>query len=206
MGREADYYALDLSPNLVRRSPDTISSIPFNNIGCHGVLGTYDDARDWLQSSVNRDTPKCILSLGSSIGNLTDMEAVEFIKNFAGPLHRKKKSCKDQQNAAGSPMWTLLLGLDTCSSEQQVRAAYADPFGANSRFLLNALEHVNALLGYRAFHSEQWTVHREWKNLFFKQYLVPWEDVMFERTLLKAGTRILVSQSQKFNTEHRAKL
>ena len=70
-------------------------------------------------------------------------------------------------------MWTLLLGLDTCSSEQQVRAAYADPFGANSRFLLNALEHVNALLGYRAFHSEQWTVHREWNNLCFKQYLVP---------------------------------
>ena len=136
MGREADCYALDLSPNLVRRSLDTISSIPFKNIRCHSVLGTYDDARDWLQSSANRDTPKCILSLGSSVGNLTDMEAVEFIKNFAGPLYRKKKLWKDQQNAAGSPM----------------------------------------------------------------------EDVMFEGTLLKAGTRILVSQSQKFNTEHRAKL
>ena len=96
MGREADYYALDLSPNSVRRSLDTMSSVHFKNIRCHGVLGTYDDARDWLQSSENRDTPKCILSLGSSIGNLTDMEAVEFLKNFAGPLYCKKKSSKDQ--------------------------------------------------------------------------------------------------------------
>ena len=206
MGREADYYAVDLSPMSVRRSVDTMSSIPLKNIRCHGVLGTYEDARNWLQSSENRDTPKCILSLGASIGNLTDTEAVEFLKNFAGPLYCKKKSSKDQETAAESPMWTLLLGLDTCSSEQQVRAAYADPFGANSRFLLNALEHVNALLGYRALHSEQWTVHREWDNLCFKQYLVPIEDVTFEGTLLRAGTRVLVSQSQKFNTEYRAKL
>ena len=83
MGREADYYALDLSPVSVRRSVDTMSSIPFKNIRCHGVLGTYD-------------TPKCILSLGASIGNLTNTETVAFLKNFAGPLHCNKKSCKDQ--------------------------------------------------------------------------------------------------------------
>ena len=152
MGREADYYALDLSPVSVRRSVDTMSSIPFKNIRCHGVLRTYKYVRDWLQSSENRDTPKCILS---------NTEAVEFLKNFAGPLHCNKKSCKDQKTAAESPIWTLLLGLDTCSSEQQVHAAYTDPFGANSRFLLNALKHVNAVLGYRAFHLEQWTVHRD---------------------------------------------
>ena len=205
-GHKANYYALDLSPVSVRRSVDTISSIPFKNIQCYGVVGTYDDARDWLQSSENRDTPKCILSLGSSIGNLTDTEAVEFLKSFAGPLRCSKESCTDQRTAADNPMWTLLLGLDTCSSEQQIRAAYVDPFGANSRFLLNALDHVNALLGYKAFHREQWTVCREWDNACFKQYLVPMKDVMFEGTLLWAGTRVPIIRSQKFGTEQRTKL
>ena len=206
MGREADYYALDLSPVSVRRSVDTISSIPFKNIRCYGVVGTYEDARNWLQSSENRDTPKCIISLGASIGNLTDTEAVEFLKSFAGPLRYRKKSWIDQRTAADIPIWTLLLGLDTCSSEQLVRAAYVDPFGINSRFLLNALEHVNSLLGYKAFHPEQWTVYREWDNACFKQYLEPMRDVTFEGTLLRAGTRVSIIQSQKYGTEQRAKL
>ena len=206
MGHKADYYALDLSPLSVRRSINMISSIPFKNIRFYGVVGTYEDARDWLQSPENRYTPKCILSLGSSIGNLTGTEAVEFLKSFAGPLRCSEKICMDQRTTAEIPMWTLLLGLDTCTSEQQVRAAYVDPFGVNTRFLLNALEHVNALLGYKAFHPEQWTVCRDWENLCFKQYLVPTEDVMFEGTLLSAGTRVPVIQSQKFNTEQRAKL
>ena len=134
------------------------------------------------------------------------MEAVEFFKNFAGPLRYSKKPCTDQRTAADKPMWTLLLGIDTCSSEQQVRAAYVDPFGANPRFLLNALEHINALLGYEAFHPEQWTVCREWDNACFKQYLVPMKDVVFEGTLLWAGTRVPIFRSQKFGTEQRAKL
>ena len=103
-------------------------------------------------------------------------------------------------------MWTLLLGLDTCISEQQVCAAYVDPFGANSRFLLNVLEHVNALLGYKAFHTEQLTVCREWDHACFKQYLVPMKDVVFEGTFLWAGTRVPMIRSQKFGTEQRAKL
>lgn len=135
-----------------------------------------------------------------------DTEAVEFLKNFAGPLHYNDKSCEDQHTAVDSPMSTLFLGLDTCSSEQQVRAAYVDPCGADSRFLLNALEHINALLEYRAFQPEQWAVYREWDNLCFKQYPVPMEDVIFEGTLLRAGTRVLVIQSQKFDSEQRAKL
>ena len=206
MGRKVDYYALDLCPDSVRRSVETISSILFKNIRCYGVIGTYEDARDWLQSSENRDTPKCVLSLGSSLGNLTDTEAVGFLKSFAGPLHYSKKSCISQQKAAGIPMWTLLLGIDTCISEQLVRAAYADSFGINSSFLLNALEHVNTLLGYKAFHPEQWTVSREWNNSCIKQYLVPMKDVVFEGTLLWAGRKVPIIHSQKFDTEQRTKL
>ena len=57
---------------------------------------SYKDARDWFQSSENRDKPKYILSRGPLMGNLTDTEAVEFLKIFAGPFYYNKSS-KDQK-------------------------------------------------------------------------------------------------------------
>lgn len=66
-GKTIDYYALDLSQKELER---TLSDVPkFNNVVCRGLLGTYDDGLEWIRSGVNASRPKCILSLGSSIGN-----------------------------------------------------------------------------------------------------------------------------------------
>lgn len=65
-GKTIDYYALDLSQKELER---TLSDVPvFNNVVCRGLLGTYDDGLEWIRSGVNASRPKCILSLGSSIG------------------------------------------------------------------------------------------------------------------------------------------
>ena len=50
MDRTVDYYALDLSPAEVRSSLDAMSLHPFKHVRCHGLIGTFDDARSWLQS------------------------------------------------------------------------------------------------------------------------------------------------------------
>lgn len=66
-GKSIDYYALDLSHKELER---TLSDVPkFKNIVCRGLLGTYDDGLEWIQSGEHASRPKCILSLGSSIGN-----------------------------------------------------------------------------------------------------------------------------------------
>jgi uncharacterized SAM-dependent methyltransferase len=65
-GKEIDYFALDLSRAELER---TLAQVPpFKHVRCHGLWGTYDDGREWLQSPEVAARPKCILSLGSSIG------------------------------------------------------------------------------------------------------------------------------------------
>lgn len=67
-GKDIDYYALDLSREELER---TLAQVPsYNHVKCHGLLGTYDDGRDWLKTAENTSRQKCILHLGSSIGKL----------------------------------------------------------------------------------------------------------------------------------------
>ncbi len=65
-GKDVDYYALDLSIKELRR---TLEQVPkFDHVRCHGLHGTYDDGLDWLKMPENRSRVKCVMSLGSSIG------------------------------------------------------------------------------------------------------------------------------------------
>ncbi len=67
--KHVDYYALDLSRDELER---TLAELPdFKYVNCHGVLGTYDDGKDWLKGIGER--PKCILHMGSSIGELSSL-------------------------------------------------------------------------------------------------------------------------------------
>ncbi|KAI1852537.1 hypothetical protein JX265_012996 [Neoarthrinium moseri] len=63
--KEIDYYALDLSKEELER---TLAQVPsFRWVKCHGLLGTYDDGREWLKQPSISARPKCVMSLGSSI-------------------------------------------------------------------------------------------------------------------------------------------
>ena len=67
-GKKVDYYALDLSREELER---TLAQLPaYTHVRAHGLLGTYDDGREWLKQSAIASRQKCILSLGSSIGML----------------------------------------------------------------------------------------------------------------------------------------
>jgi uncharacterized SAM-dependent methyltransferase len=66
VGKRIDYYALDVSKKELER---TLAEVPqYQFVSCRGLWGTYDDGRDWLEQASNADRPKCILHLGSSIG------------------------------------------------------------------------------------------------------------------------------------------
>lgn len=65
-GKDVDYYALDLSVKELKRTLEQVPS--FQHVKCHGLHGTYDDGLDWLRLPEIRSRPKCVMSLGSSIG------------------------------------------------------------------------------------------------------------------------------------------
>lgn len=68
-GKTIDYYALDLSEAELER---TLAQLPaYKHVRSHGLLGTYDDGRDWLKQPSNLSRTKCILTLGSSIGMIS---------------------------------------------------------------------------------------------------------------------------------------
>lgn len=76
-GKSIHYYALDLSKRELER---TLSSVPkFEHVVCHGLLGTYDDGLEWIRSGCNASWPKCIMSLGSSIGAYASIFKLSFI-------------------------------------------------------------------------------------------------------------------------------
>ncbi|KAK1506659.1 hypothetical protein CTAM01_02991 [Colletotrichum tamarilloi] len=140
-GKNIDYYALDLSREELER---TLAQVPdFHHVKCHGLLGTYDDGREWLKQPSNLARTKCILSLGSSIGNFERDDAAGFLKHFSDVLTQSDK---------------LLIGLDGCCDPSKVYHGYNDQKGVTHAFILNGLANANEILGEEAFKLKDWEV------------------------------------------------
>jgi uncharacterized SAM-dependent methyltransferase len=119
--KSIDYYALDLSQQELER---TLAQLPsYKHVRAHGLLGTYDDGRSWLRDPSIASRQKCIMSLGSSVGELDSSpiltaqsdtplvgnfdrgDAAAFLKTFADVL---------------GPGDTMLIGLDACDDPAKV--------------------------------------------------------------------------------------
>ena len=77
------------------------------------------------------DGPRTLFYPGSSIGNFTPVEAVEFLRRAR----------------IGSPGGNLLIGVDLVKDRVTQEAAYDDALGVTAAFNLNVLLHLNRLLG-----------------------------------------------------------
>lgn len=203
-----DYFAVDLFLPALQRSLERISSSSFQHINCYGLLGTYDDTRAWLKLTENLQRPKCLVSLGSSIGNLSHVEAVDFLSGFAGVLGHRRAISGNAQELHDEAESSIIVGLDSCKSADKIRPAYDDPYGANARFILNLLEHANSVLNYEAFRMDEWRVQGEWneKTGCFTQTLIPLKNVQFDDVNLKSGEAIPVTQSYKYDGVEKARL
>lgn len=97
---------------------------------------------DYFQSlaSLRSVRKKVVLFLGSNLGNMTDAEAGQFLKQLAANLDKGDK---------------LLLGLDLIKSSEIIEAAYNDAQGFTREFNLNLLRRINKELGGN-FALDQW--------------------------------------------------
>jgi L-histidine Nalpha-methyltransferase len=136
------------------------------------------------------DEPRTLFYPGSSIGNFAPAEAQAFL----------------QRARAASPSGNLLIGVDLVKPKPVLDAAYDDELGVTAAFNLNALAHVNRLLG-SDFALRQWrhvaffneAASRVEMHLEARQALVvrwPGGERAFQ-----AGERIHTENSCKYTVE-----
>jgi L-histidine Nalpha-methyltransferase len=123
------YVAVDIARDVLRDSLAAVATA-HPAIDVLGVLTDFTRGLD-LDQDVGTG-PATYFYPGSSIGNFTPAEALEF-------LRRIRAHCRD----AGSG---LLIGVDTRKDPARLRAAYDDSAGVTAAFNRNVLVHVNRLL------------------------------------------------------------
>ncbi|KAK7217369.1 hypothetical protein V2G26_005372 [Clonostachys chloroleuca] len=190
-GKVIDYYALDLDHRELER---TLSQLPaFQNVTCRGLHGTYDDGRDWLATL--KDRPKCVLHMGSSIGNFHRDDAAKFLEGFGRIM------------GSGDCMF---VGVDSCIRPDKVYHAYNDHKGLTHQFILNGLENANSLFGYEVFHIPDWKVIGEYvydeDGGRHQAFVAPIRETVVLGHQIKAFERIKIEQSLKYSSSGSIKL
>ncbi|CAP70273.1 uncharacterized protein PODANS_3_3560 [Podospora anserina S mat+] len=192
-GKSIDYYALDLSKQELER---TLAQLPaYQHVRAHGLFGTYDDGREWLKDPSNISRRKCIMSLGSSIGNFERSAAASFLKSFSDVLSHGD---------------TMLIGLDACNDPAKVYHAYNDKEGITHEFILNGLRHANRVLGQAAFHERDWRVIGEYvhdaEGGRHQAFYSPVRDTTVFGQVIRPHERIQVEESLKWSPEETRKM
>lgn len=187
IGKNVDYYALDLSLSELQRTLRKVPTDTFKHVHCHGLLGTYDDGLEWLKTQDNASRSKCIMWLGSSIGNFSRDEAAMFLRRFTSTL---------------SPRDMLIVGIDGCQDSEKVFSAYNDQLGKTHEFVLNGLTHANRLLGKDAFRKKDWSVIGEYDVAAGRHQAFYSSNKHLEVAGVHfcAGERIRIEESYKYST------
>jgi EasF-like predicted methyltransferase len=195
IGKQVDYYALDLNNNELVRTLRDLQPSRFKHVRCNGLLGTFNDGWSWISQASLAERSKCLLFLGSTLGSMTPSESNAFLKSWTTALQAENATHWNQSPGQ------MILGLDRCTSKPKVCGAYQDDAGVNNAFILNALHSANNHLGYRAFDAKDWTAEGFWdaENARHHYCLTPIKRVLFEGITLEAGQKISIVYSHKYH-------
>ena len=177
----------------LERTFANLSGTHYEYVRCYGLWGTYDDGLEWLKRPDNLVRPKCILSLGSSIGNFDRADAAIFLRDFATGL---------------GPDDFLLVGIDGCQDGSKVYHAYNDRKGKTHEFVLNGLTHANHILNHTAFRVEDWKVVGEYDKVAGRHHacVAPTCDVQVLGVHVPAGESIQIEESFKYSPSQTRRL
>jgi len=182
------YYALDLSLDELKRSLDEINPSRFSYVKVSALHGTYDDGKEWLASQPG---PKCILWLGSSIGNETRESACKFLKSF-----------KETALSSGDLM---VIGVDRRNNSERVWRAYNDEGTVTENFELNGLAHANRIMDCTIFQSGVWEYVGKYDEVrgCHEAFFQPKRDVSLPNGfgVIRKGEKIHIESSYKYSLE-----
>jgi dimethylhistidine N-methyltransferase len=189
----ACYVPIDISGDFLFAAAQQLQQ-EFEHIPVHPVA-------DDMQSSIDLPDkldgiPRLVFYPGSTIGNYTPEEAVQFLR------HVRTTIGKDGG---------LLIGVDLQKDTGILHRAYNDAAGATAAFNLNSLNHINALTG-ADFELEQFrhiAFYNEEDNRI-EMHLESQQDQVIsmagDRIHFSAGERILTEYSYKYTLEGFARL
>lgn len=136
----AQYVAVDISFDFLREALASVQQ-RFPQIAMT-ALGMDFSSRFELPATV-RAARRLFFYPGSSVGNFSPDEAIAFLRRL---------------RANAGPGDGLLIGVDLIKDAALLDAAYDDALGLTAAFNLNALRHLNQLLG-ADFDVSQWRHH-----------------------------------------------
>jgi len=126
---QTQYSPIDVSAEILTHSANDLKQ-RYPDLQVEAVAGRYEFGLDYiLKKSV---TANCIMWLGSSIGNLTRVEAAQFLRELRNNIG--EHDC-------------LLLGMDLRKTPEILEPAYDDAKGVTANFNLNLLDRINTELG-----------------------------------------------------------
>ena len=125
------YVAVDIAGGAIERTLARLSE-GFPEVDLVGIVTDFTAGLE-IASDLS-EGPVTFFYPGSSIGNFTPEEAIEFMRRI-------------QAICEGRPHSGLLIGVDTKKDETRLVAAYDDALGVTALFNRNVLNHVNRRLG-----------------------------------------------------------
>jgi dimethylhistidine N-methyltransferase len=123
------YFPIDVSSTILEESAHGLVR-RFPRLRVTGFAADYRAAVRELAARV--DGPKCLLFLGSSLGNYTPSQASELLRTLADAMTADDR---------------LILGTDLVKDRAALEAAYNDAQGVTAQFNLNLLARINRELG-----------------------------------------------------------
>lgn len=121
------YTPVDISKSVLDHAEEGITA-RYEGIMVDPLHGTYDEALLGFGDL----SPAMLLFLGSSLGNLNELEAAAFWRRTTGNL---------------SPGDFCLVGIDINDDHESINAAYNDAAGYSEAFTRNLFERMNRELG-----------------------------------------------------------
>ena len=122
-----NYFPLDVSHAALQIAKDEVEK-ELRAVTVYPQIGDFRD----LTFLAGQPSPRLVLYIGSSIGNLEQADAISLLRNIAAHLSRGDK---------------LLLGVDLVKDSEVLSAAYNDSAGITASFNKNLLLRINRELG-----------------------------------------------------------
>jgi dimethylhistidine N-methyltransferase len=130
----ARYVAVDISVDFVRQALDSLQR-QHPGLRMAGLGTDFSGGLDLPDAlALDPAQPRVLFYPGSSIGNFTPEQALDFLQS----LHR---ACGPVAQSG------LLIGVDLLKDPAELEAAYDDALGVTAAFDLNLLLHINRLVG-----------------------------------------------------------
>lgn len=182
-----DYIPVDVSNVIIESSKQLTGKN--SNLHINAFVSFYEDGMEYIVSHFN--SPKVILFLGSSIGNFSPDERLDFMKMLC-----KYMNVTDR----------LLIGFDLIKDKKILEEAYNDSEGITADFNLNILERINRDLNadFEIKNFKHKAIFNEAENRI-EMYLESQKDTEIElksideKIKIKKGELIHTENSYKFN-------